>query len=217
MVGRTNAGGAGKLFSIITVSYPEGSVCTCTNGTKTLKAKDTSGKALFNVPVGEWTVSCTNGTDTASQAVSITADGQSVSIELSYALYLFKSGEGFAAGFTTKSSGHSWGAYPNYTTEQINLSKGTIVYFSPKVDLTQYKKLCVNYEVLTTGTESYFGVASSDYVQNKTGAAAYGSFPLKTAGESGIAECSIEDINSEQYIYLWPVNISMNIKDIWLE
>ena len=72
MVGRTNAGGAGELRSVIAVTYPEGSVCTCSNGTKTLKAKDTSGKALFNVTVGEWTVSCTDGSETAIKTVSIT-------------------------------------------------------------------------------------------------------------------------------------------------
>lgn len=83
MVGKTNVAGA-RLRSVIAVTYPEGSVCTCSDGTKTLKAKDTSGKALFNVPVGTWTVNCTNGSRTASKAVSITADGQSKSVTLSY-------------------------------------------------------------------------------------------------------------------------------------
>ena len=78
-------GGGGKLFAIIAVTYPSGSVCTCTNGTKTLKAKDTSGTALFNIPsAGTWIVSCTDGSETASDTVSITTAGQVKSIELSY-------------------------------------------------------------------------------------------------------------------------------------
>lgn len=76
--------GAGRVFSIISVTYPEGSICTCSNGTTTLTAKDTSGKALFNVTVGEWTVSCTDGSETASEPVSITTAGQVKAVELSY-------------------------------------------------------------------------------------------------------------------------------------
>ena len=92
MVGKTNVGGSGKLFAVITVTYPEGSVCTCTNGTKTLKAKDTSGKALFNVTVGEWTVSCTDGSRTTSKTVSISTEGQAESVTLSYYLAVLENG-----------------------------------------------------------------------------------------------------------------------------
>ena len=88
MVGKTNVAGA-RLRSVIAVTYPAGSICTCTNGTRTLKARDTSGYALFNVTVGEWTVSCTDGSRTASKAVSITTDGQSESVTLSYSLLLY--------------------------------------------------------------------------------------------------------------------------------
>ena len=92
-IGRVNTGSSGKLFAVIAVTYPEGSVCTCSNGTKTLKARDTSGKALFNVTVGEWTVSCTDGTDTASKAVGITYEGQVESVSLSYLLWLYNKGD----------------------------------------------------------------------------------------------------------------------------
>lgn len=92
MVGKTNVAGA-RLRSVIAVTYPEGSVCTCTNGTRTLKAKDTSGKALFNVSAGEWTVTATDGIDTASKAVSITYEGQVESVSLSYTQYLYNKGD----------------------------------------------------------------------------------------------------------------------------
>lgn len=77
-------GGGGKLFAIIAVTYPEGSVCTCSNGTKTLKAKDTSGEALFNVTVGKWTVTATQNGESVSSNVVITSDGQIKSVELSF-------------------------------------------------------------------------------------------------------------------------------------
>ena len=90
-IGRVNTGGGGKLFAVIAVTYPEGSICTCSDGTKTLKAKDTSGKALFNVTVGEWTVSCTYGSLTSSKTVSITEEGQGVSVNISEC-WLYNSG-----------------------------------------------------------------------------------------------------------------------------
>lgn len=91
MVGRTNVAGE-RLRSIIAVTYPEGSICTCSDGTKTLKAKDTSGKSLFNVTVGTWAVSCTDGRSTASKKVSVTAEGHGESVTLSYELMLYDSG-----------------------------------------------------------------------------------------------------------------------------
>lgn len=83
--------GGEKIRAIIYVTYPAGSVCTCKNGTKTLKAKDTSGKALFNVPAGSWTVAATKGTDTASQTVTVT-EGTATVVPLSYSLVLFDNG-----------------------------------------------------------------------------------------------------------------------------
>lgn len=78
-------GGGGKLFAIIAVTYPEGSICTCVSGTKTLKAKDTSGSYTFTVPnTGTWTISATNGDKETSTTVEITTEGQVVSVELSF-------------------------------------------------------------------------------------------------------------------------------------
>ena len=93
MVGETNVSGAGNLRAVIAVTYPEGSVCTCSNGTKTLRARNTSGKALFNVTVGEWTVSATDGSQTTSNTVSITAEGQIINVELKYIPWLYKDGD----------------------------------------------------------------------------------------------------------------------------
>ena len=96
MIHNMVGGGSGKLFAVIAVTYPEGSVCTCSNGTKTLKARDTSGKALFNVSTGTWTVSCTDGSRTRSTQVSITADGQNVSVTLKYQFWLFRGSDNYA-------------------------------------------------------------------------------------------------------------------------
>ena len=75
----------------INITYPAGSTCTCTDGVTTLTAPDTSGTWACIVPnAGTWTVTSTSGAETDSKAVTITTDGQSTSVELSYALFLFK-------------------------------------------------------------------------------------------------------------------------------
>ena len=86
------SGGGAKAFAVIGVSYPEGSTCTCTDGTKTLKLKDTSGQGIFLIPyAATWTVTCTDGTKTKSESVEITIEGQSEKIVLRYQLVLFDS------------------------------------------------------------------------------------------------------------------------------
>jgi hypothetical protein len=125
-IGPTNAhgGGSGKIKSIIAVTYPAGSTCTCTKGSTTLTSKDTSGTALFNVDIGEWTVKSTDGTNTASNTASITADGQFVEVRLEYSFYLYKDGDEFVertGGWISKAMGHS----PNYPDGHIlNLMRG---------------------------------------------------------------------------------------------
>ena len=78
----------------INITYPAGSTCTCSDGTTTLSASDTSGTWACVVPnAGTWTLSCTDGTDSTSEAVTITTDGQSVSVALSYFLWLYRDGD----------------------------------------------------------------------------------------------------------------------------
>ena len=42
--------GGAKAFAVIGVTYPAGSVCTCSDGIKTLKLKDTGGQDFFLIP-----------------------------------------------------------------------------------------------------------------------------------------------------------------------
>lgn len=77
----------------ISVTYPDGSTCTATDGTTTLTAPDTTGSWACIVPnAGTWTVSCTDGTKTKSITVSISTDGEAKSVTLGYSEYLVKSG-----------------------------------------------------------------------------------------------------------------------------
>lgn len=78
-------GGGSPFKATINATYPSGSTCTATCGSIKYTAAGTSGSASFNVKnAGTWTISCTNGTDTASQTVSITVAGQIASVTLVY-------------------------------------------------------------------------------------------------------------------------------------
>lgn len=82
----------------INITYPSGSTCTCSDGTTTLSAPDTSGTWTCIVPnAGTWTAAATDGVESTSESVSITTDGQIAAIELSYLLWLYKSGNTYNA------------------------------------------------------------------------------------------------------------------------
>lgn len=123
--------GGGTPYAAIGVTYPSGSVCTCTNGTLTLTAKDTSGKAIFVIPsAGTWTVTATDGTNTKSESVEITTEGQIVSVTLSYGLFLFDGGDktGVTGGwtYTITNSG-----YAGSFAREDNLTVDTTLYWLP--------------------------------------------------------------------------------------
>lgn len=93
MIGSVNTGGGTKAFAFIVVTYLTGSVCTCTDGTKTLRAKNTTGTWVFDIPyAGTWTVSCTDGEQTDSESVVISYKGQSENVALSFGFYIIKNG-----------------------------------------------------------------------------------------------------------------------------
>lgn len=78
---------------MIGVTYPEGSTCTCSDGNKTLKAKDTSGQALFLIPyAATWTVTAIDGELNVSKSVSISSFNEVVTTEIFFTKYLFNGG-----------------------------------------------------------------------------------------------------------------------------
>ena len=87
----------------INVTYPAGSACTATDGTTTLNAPDTSGTWECIVPnAGTWTISAADGSSTSSKDVSITTDGQTESVSLSYIYWIFDRGNtvGYTGGWS---------------------------------------------------------------------------------------------------------------------
>lgn len=131
----------------INITYPAGSTCTCSDGTTTLSAPDTSGTWACIVPnAGTWTVTSTSETETDSKAVTITTDGQSTSVELSYALFLFKPNapsDIIAGEWETPGNG-TVTAEAELTVKSVNAYNGDRTISARtkgQIDLTEYSTL----------------------------------------------------------------------------
>ena len=132
MVGITNSSGIGKIYAVIGVTYPSGSTCTCTNGSKTLTAKNTSGKAIFVIPsAGTWTVTAVSGSKSTSKTVSITAEGQVETVTLMFETILFDGGDntGVTGGWTYTITKDDY--YGGPSAREDNLNVGTTLYWLP--------------------------------------------------------------------------------------
>lgn len=131
----------------INITYPAGSTCTCSDGTTTLSAPDTSGTWACIVPnAGTWTVTSTSGTETDSKAVTITTDGQSISVELSYALFLFKPNapSDIIAGEWEIPGNGTVTAEAELTVKSVNAFGNNRLLFARtkgQIDLTEYSTL----------------------------------------------------------------------------
>lgn len=131
----------------INITYPSGSTCTCSDGTTTLSAPDTSGTWACIVPnAGTWTVTSTSGTETDSKAVTITTDGQSTSVELSYALFLFKPNapSDIIAGEWEMPVNSAVTAEAELTVKSVNNFNGNRIisaHTKGQIDLTEYSTL----------------------------------------------------------------------------
>lgn len=131
----------------INITYPAGSTCTCSDGTTTLSAPDTSGTWACIVPnAGTWTATSTSETETDSKAVTITTDGQSTSVELSYALFLFKPNapSDIIAGEWEMPVNSTVTAEAELTVKSVNnYNGGRIISARTKgqIDMTEYSTL----------------------------------------------------------------------------
>lgn len=198
MIGRTNAGGTGgSSFAFIVATYPSGSTCTCSDGTRTLRAKDTVGAFVFNIPyAATWTVSSTNGTDTDSAKVTITTQGQSQQVFLSYKIYLYRAGNEYSditGGWYLSSQIGTGGSLTKNTDKMIfkanagdgSSGSGNIISTKQQISFTNYKslgfkKLCAKVKSTVNAQAGYvtfyeFGLSTT----NATSGNPIGQFSLK--------------------------------------
>lgn len=150
----------------INITYPAGSTCTCSDGTTTLSAPDTSGTWVCTVPnAGKWTVSSTDGDKSKSADVVITTDGQTESVTLLYITHLFNNGDtcdaitgGWSTGVTSSGSASISG-------QQISIAANAQKTFScgtkNKIDVSEYEALSVAVDSIGGGSLSVYLYATS--------------------------------------------------------
>lgn len=222
-------GGASKAYAVIGVSYPEGSTCTCTDGAKTLKLKNTSGQGLFLIPyAATWTVTAVSGSKSTSKAVSITAEGQVKTVELTYGLYIFKNGSGLTSGYSIKSISNSTISAPTVSSDRISWSGdsssgGVAFYINPAVALSGYTKLCVDFECSYNYGGNYgmgFGVgrdAAAAATINDTNWTAKVTSTAQGAIARNTVQCDISKLTDSEYIKVVGSYSAGKIYNIWLE
>ncbi len=215
------------VYAVISVTFPSGSTCTCTNGSKTLTAKDTSGKALFVIPsAGTWTVKAVKGSKSTSKTVSITAEGQVETVELTYGLYIFKNGSGLTSGYSIKSN--SMTSAPTVSSDTISWSGnsssgGVAFYIDPAVALSGYTKLCVDFECSYNYGGDYgmgFGVgtdAAASTTINNTNWTAKVTSTAQGAIARNTVQCDISALTDSEYIKIVGSYSAGKIYNIWLE
>ena len=215
------------VYAMIGVTYPSGSVCTCTNGTLTLTAKGTGGKAIFVIPsAGTWTVKAVKGSKSTSKTVSITAEGQVETVELVYGLYIFKNGSGLTSGYSIKSN--SIISAPTVSGDTISWSGdsssgGVAFYIDPAVALSGYTKLCVDFECSYNYGGNYgmgFGVgtdAASSLMLTNTNWTAKVTSTAQGAIARNTVQCDISALTDSEYIKVVGSYSAGKIYNIWLE
>lgn len=161
---------AADPYAIISVTYPEGSVCTCSNGSVTLTAKDTTGKALFVIPSAvTWTVTAVSGSKSTSKTVSITAEGQVETVTLMFETILWEAGSdqntSLTGGFETNNTSYSSYVTVGDSTVTItgnrtyfgegsnNWSFSGNFYTKKKVTKGEFEYFCANI-ITNTGTNA---------------------------------------------------------------
>lgn len=226
---------AADPYAIISVTYPEGSVCTCSNGSVTLTAKDTTGKALFVIPsAGTWTVKAVSGSKSTSKAVSITAEGQVETVTLIFETILWEAGSdqntsltgGFAANDTNyvtigDSTVTITGNRTYFGEGSNNWSFSGNFYTKKKVTKGEFKYFCANIITNTgkqTGNKAWL-YAADQYDFNEDNTIARLEIPV-TTGKTGVFRMPLTGVTSAVLgirVYGYIDEQTIVTDKIWLE
>lgn len=225
--------GGGKLFAAIDVTYPKGSSCICTKGSKTLRAKDDSGHWIFSIPeAGEWTLTATDKTDPSkskSQKVTIETEGQFETVSLAYEFVLFDSGAKVEWTSFTRVSGNDSCSIGNtiacIRNSGVSLSyTGAVAYTYEPVLLDGYSTLNVRF-VSVSGLSSYIGIVdqsvsdkdnpSSWAASRECSASTYGSGGTATLDISGFSGQTLAVVLGEAYVKN-ETGSSCEVDKVWL-
>ena len=167
MKGRTNTGG-GSAFAVIDVTYIAGAICTCSNGTRTMKAKDDSGHWLFVIPkAGVWTVTATYNGGSKSETVNVSeSKAYMVNISELILYYYGNTYDDVTGGWKSAGGGEDSGSFEVEET-RLNVDIGyhgdRSAFTDKAIELAAYKTLEVEIAWVNTltGHYPYMGVCST--------------------------------------------------------
>lgn len=199
---------SGDIYAIIAVTYPSGSICTCSDGTTTLTARDTSGFALFNVKPGTYTVECHTSDNSQSKSTSVTVaesdKGKTKNVTLSYSLHLFELGVGLANGYSM----NVWNGGTFDENGLVFSSTNIRANIRPAIDLSEYKSMSVTYTYIMNSTGNGPGRigfhSSNDYMSYD---AYNNNFPASFKLTSNVTDKTVTlDISSLSGAYYFAIH-----------
>lgn len=210
----TIGGGTGmkNAYAVIAVEYPFGSICTCSNGDKTLKSNGNGGAWAFGVPNGgEWVVECHNAVTGQSQSttVNITRQGVVVKVLLVYTLTLIPTNKPTEIWTGEKAGTSSWLEYESdhiSTGAYTNNSHSSAYTINP-YDLTAFSQIRISVQSLdsntsTSGRGMFFYVGTEPKI-GQSGASSTTSkieFSSGTNHRTGEFLLDISALSGEYYI-----------------
>ena len=228
-------GGGSKVVASIVVTYPAGSTCTCTLGSRVLTAKDTNGKWVFGLPsIGNWVIKATSGSKSKSKTVSITAEGQVKNVTLMFEAILWEAGAdqntsitgGFAANDTNyvkigSSTVTITGNATYFGEGSTNWSYGGNFYTKKKVAKDDFEYFCANITKNTgnnAGNKAWLYAADKYNFTNDNTIARF-EIPV-TTGETGVFRIPLTGITSAVFgirVYGFMDLQTIVTNKIWLE
>ena len=187
------------------------------------------GQFVFEVSAaGTWAVTATDGTNTKTQEVNITVEGQGENVELNYGLYLFKAGTGILTGYSVTSI-ESNGNFSNTdyiewaTTLQTNI--GNEFQFQPAVNFSQYKTLFIDLQCTGRYSSSQTAVviAITEKFRPTEGMSTWNTLSkVSTKNDSYNTNrhtvlIDVTAITSSSYVTIYAFGISGKLYNAWLE
>ena len=206
-IGRTNTGGSAKAFAVIVVDYPAGSICTCTNGTKTLTAENTSGNWAFLLPSGgDWAVRSRtpDGTYSAERNFVDVREKQALTATLTYNLIVWDAAKGIGSldewTHDSRTTVLSDGSIE--TGCQDSTGNGAVAMATRSIDMTGYRTIKI-YVSVRTGKDTGHGAAYFKIMKNIGDA--WNANPVAQTNAPTVGEYSIDisALSGTYAIRLW--------------
>lgn len=227
--------------AFINITYPATSTCVVTNSSGQTVASDinaTSSEKTFTATVnatGTYTVTATatdGSGNTKSESVEITNEGQSVSVTLSYVVFIFKENYGIGDDIVLMDALVKTGLTNSdlpYTTSDVEFlfdiikgktaSLGNDYWPSEKIYMDGYNTLCV--ELKCNGRYSQYNWFTIGVGEDAPNRESYGSF---VASQDNIYNTSrtiirvdISNVVGAFFVKVCAWGVTHEIYNIWLE